>query len=231
MDSRKFMIIAKGKICTNRVRSCNKNQITHKYDITFDNGISYSYALSNVIFMSNPSVLQPKDYIVETSDGKQLFGIKQIYEFEGRGVKYWHLVFDNFERDYKKADLRIKVNCLLDKKSANTFNYLKEISELSELQNNDGEVILKKYYEKMGFVPDDTALSVYLNPVIVPKKNNVTKYIFPFGCNQSQYKAVRNALDNQISVIQGPPGTGKNPDHSQYNCKSPYQWTVSYSRF
>jgi superfamily I DNA and/or RNA helicase len=33
--------------------------------------------------------------------------------------------------------------------------------------------------------------------------------IFPFGCNNSQYKAVKNAMENQISVIQGPPGTGK----------------------
>ena len=33
--------------------------------------------------------------------------------------------------------------------------------------------------------------------------------IFPFGCNNSQYKAVKRAMENQISVIQGPPGTGK----------------------
>lgn len=33
--------------------------------------------------------------------------------------------------------------------------------------------------------------------------------IFPFGCNQSQKKAVQNALRNSLSVIQGPPGTGK----------------------
>uniref|UniRef100_UPI00307B548F AAA domain-containing protein n=1 Tax=Suilimivivens sp. TaxID=2981669 RepID=UPI00307B548F len=33
--------------------------------------------------------------------------------------------------------------------------------------------------------------------------------IFPFGCNNSQYKAVKNAMESQISIIQGPPGTGK----------------------
>ena len=33
--------------------------------------------------------------------------------------------------------------------------------------------------------------------------------IFPFGCNNSQYVAVKRAMENQISVIQGPPGTGK----------------------
>ncbi len=209
MDSSKFMIIAKGEICTKKVRSCEKNLTTHKYDITYENGSCYSYAMSNVIFMSNPKVLLPKNYIIETLDGKQLFDIKWIYEFEGGGVKYWHIVFDDFELDYKKADLRLKVNCLMDEKSANTFDYLKEISELSELSNSDGEVILKKYYEKMGFIPDDSALSIYLNPAKTPEKHDTVNLIFPFGCNQSQYKAVRNALDNQISVIQGPPGTGK----------------------
>ena len=33
--------------------------------------------------------------------------------------------------------------------------------------------------------------------------------IYPFGCNQSQKKAVETALGESISVIQGPPGTGK----------------------
>ena len=33
--------------------------------------------------------------------------------------------------------------------------------------------------------------------------------IFPFGCNNSQFKAVSTALNNQVSIIQGPPGTGK----------------------
>ena len=33
--------------------------------------------------------------------------------------------------------------------------------------------------------------------------------VFPFGCNESQYQAVVNALSNRISIIEGPPGTGK----------------------
>lgn len=33
--------------------------------------------------------------------------------------------------------------------------------------------------------------------------------IYPFGCNQSQKKAVERALSTSLSVIQGPPGTGK----------------------
>ena len=57
----------------------------------------------------------------------------------------------------------------------------------------------------------DVALAKYLNPSLLQEKRIGREYIpiFPFGCNNSQYKAVKNAMENQISVIQGPPGTGK----------------------
>ena len=57
----------------------------------------------------------------------------------------------------------------------------------------------------------DVALAKYLNPSSLKGKRTGREYIpiFPFGCNNSQYKAVKNAMENQISVIQGPPGTGK----------------------
>lgn len=50
-----------------------------------------------------------------------------------------------------------------------------------------------------------------MNPSSLQGKRTGREYIpiFPFGCNNSQYKAVKNAMENQISVIQGPPGTGK----------------------
>lgn len=39
----------------------------------------------------------------------------------------------------------------------------------------------------------------------VPQRN----YIYPFGINESQLKAVEHAFTSQISLIEGPPGTGK----------------------
>ena len=56
-------------------------------------------------------------------------------------------------------------------------------------------------------------LAKYLNPVLLQKGKDKKECgfvpIFPFGCNNSQYKAVKNAMESQISIIQGPPGTGK----------------------
>ena len=63
---------------------------------------------------------------------------------------------------------------------------------------------------KNSFLRSDVALTKYLNPKSL-KESIDGEYmpIFPFGCNNSQYVAVKRAMENQISVIQGPPGTGK----------------------
>ncbi|SEA17716.1 Superfamily I DNA and/or RNA helicase [Oribacterium sp. KHPX15] len=205
------MVIAKGHICTDDVETCTYNASTNSYDIVYKNGKCYPYSAGNVIFMENPIKLDPKNYIIETQNGKYLYDIKQIYEFTGPYSKYWHIIFANFVHNYKKDDLIIQNNCLTDKKSGSTFDYLREISGLCKLPDEykDEEVILKKYFENIGFVSDETVLSLYLNPNNEPIHRCEENLIFPFGCNQSQYDAVRNALENQISVIQGPPGTGK----------------------
>ena len=83
---------------------------------------------------------------------------------------------------------------------------------MSNLKNEEtGEKLLSKKFDKISFVGSDVALAKYLNPSSLQGKRTEREYIpiFPFGCNNSQYKAVKNAMENQISVIQGPPGTGK----------------------
>lgn len=70
MDTKRFMIVVKGEIKTNQIISCSSNSATRKYDITFDNGSTYSYAIQNVLFMKNPKILKPEDYIIETPDRK-----------------------------------------------------------------------------------------------------------------------------------------------------------------
>ncbi len=209
IDATKYMIVAKGKIETSRIDSCVKNPATNKYDIKFTNGRTYSYMMSNVLVLSNPSLLNPENFVIRTVDGKKLFGAKCIYQFSSGSDLYWHIVFNGFAQDYKKSELRVVENCLANKKSANLFDYLKDVSELSNLKNDKGELILSKYFDKVSFIGDTSALANFLEPSTRIERYNPGPLIFPFGCNQSQFQAVKNAMENQISVIQGPPGTGK----------------------
>ena len=209
MDPTKFMVITKNEICTERVKSCVYNVDKDKYDVTFTNNRLYSYARYNVAFLTNPTILNADDYMIVTPDGKSLFDIKSIYQFDNKGEKYWCLMFEGFILNYKKSELHIHENCLSKPKSRNVFQYLTEVSELSDIHNDKGENVLKKNYDRISFIPDNRALSLYLDSGKPSQRLNCNGVIFPFGCNQSQYKAVKNALTNQLSIIQGPPGTGK----------------------
>lgn len=211
MNTTKYMIIIKGEIKTRDVKYLEQDDASHKMNVTFNNRKTYSYTLDNVEFLENPKFLDPRKYHL-SKDGKNFFSVEAIYEFVGKDATYIHVCFkNNVERDYYKSQLDIQESYLNKKDAANVFDYIKEISKLSNLKNeSNGEQLLPKKFKKISFLRSDVALTKYLNPKSL-KKSIDGEYmpIFPFGCNNSQYVAVKRAMENQISVIQGPPGTGK----------------------
>lgn len=212
MNTRYNMILVKGEIRTSEIMSCRYNRDTKKRDVKFNNGKIYSYGNLNVEKLTDPAVLNPRKYRI-SREGREFFDIKAIYEFRSAGESYWHICFgDGSERDYRKSDLQIIESCLTQSQSENVFEYIKQIAGLSDIKNEEtGEKLLAKRFEKISFIADNVALAKYLNPSSLQTDEMKREYIpiFPFGCNNSQYKAVKRAMENQISVIQGPPGTGK----------------------
>lgn len=205
------MIIGNNKIITPDVKFYKYNNSTHKIDVTFNSGQTFSYNYNNVSVLENPEVLNPALHKIEHL-GKELFDIEAIYVFKDNSKAYWHICFSNgSERDYKAEDLNIATSCLSEAESASVFNYLQQMAESVSVKSEDGTNLLSKQYEKISdFIDDDSALALYLNPKTHKNSTQeVSGPIFPFGCNASQYNAVKNAMENQISVIQGPPGTGK----------------------
>lgn len=212
MNTRYYMVIIKGEIKTSEIMSCGYNRNTQKWDVKFNNGKTYSYAYLNVEKLTDPEVLNPNMYRI-SREGREFFDVNAIYVFRSGSESYWHICFgDGSERDYRRNDLHIIESCLAQSQSSNVFEYIKQIAGLSNLKNEEtGKKLLSKKFEKISFVGSDVALAKYLNPSLLQEKRIGREYIpiFPFGCNNSQYKAVKNAMENQISVIQGPPGTGK----------------------
>ena len=124
----------------------------------------------------------------------------------------WNIDFVGDQRTfhYKNENVKIVKNCLKDKQSATVFDYLLQMAQFSDIKNDEGQNLLVKNLEKSKFVNESSVLARYLNPKkCKEEKSKIHSLIFPFGCNNSQYKAVSNALNNQVSIIQGPPGTGK----------------------
>lgn len=213
MNTKKNMIIDNqlNKVITPDLVMCSYNEETRKYDIKFKNGKSYSYGYTRIIWLNNPKVLNPASYRISHL-GKELFDVAAIYVFEDVFQRYWHICFENgSERDYCESDLKIVKSCLDEATSKNVFEYLRQTASLVSLKAEDGTELLSKQYEKISsFVDENTALADYLNPKSYKNKSGFEAIpIFPFGCNASQYRAVKLALENKISVIQGPPGTGK----------------------
>ena len=212
MNRRYNMVIIKGEIKTSEIMSCMYNKDTKKWDVKFNNGKTYSYGYSNVEKLTGPTVLNPNMYRI-SREGREFFDIADIYVFHSTYESYWHICFGNgSERDYRQGDLNIVESCLNQSQAASVFEYIKQIAGMSDIKNEDtGEKLLPKRFEKISFVGNEVALAKYLNPSSLQAGKKMNEYIpiFPFGCNNSQYKAVKNAMENQISIIQGPPGTGK----------------------
>ncbi|WP_425802364.1 AAA domain-containing protein [Desulfitobacterium sp. Sab5] len=210
MNTGKYLILNNGKDITADVKLCQYNSDTGRYDVTFKNGKTYPYGYQSIEWLKNPEILNPA-LVHITHDNRELFKIQDTLVFHAKVTDYWYIRFsDGSERSYDWRDIKIVASCLGESEAQNCMSYLRQQASINELKSKDGEILLQRQYEKLDFVGDDTAMAIYLNP----KKHKVHTYhksnfIFPFGGNASQFKAVENALNNQISVIQGPPGTGK----------------------
>ena len=206
------MIIIRGEIKTSEVISCVYDQDTMKWNVKFNNNKIYSYADSNVEKLTNPTVLNPNFYRI-SRNGREFSNIEGIYVFANTQESYWHICFGNGnEKDYRYSELSISESCLSQRQSSNVFAYIKQIAGLSSIKNDEtGEKLLVNSFNQISFVGKQIALAKYLNPDSLKVRKQRKEYIpiFPFGCNNSQYNAVKNAMENQVSVIQGPPGTGK----------------------
>ena len=209
MDERRNLILIKGENKTWQIKRCYYDPQSQRYQVTFDNNKTYAYAYNSVEWRKDPEALNPALYQIATT-GTILNNIQAIFVFRGY-EEWWYIVFEGGAgRTYRKSELQISKSCLDNVRAQSKLHYLRDIAGINELKNDDGEVLLKKQYEKLTFVGEDSALAAYLHPEKYPVKSfNPGPLIFPFGGNASQFKAVENALNKQMSVIQGPPGTGK----------------------
>ncbi|MDD4402049.1 MAG: AAA domain-containing protein [Desulfitobacteriaceae bacterium] len=211
MNTSNHMILHNGQDITANVRFCKYNSITKKYDIAFFQSEKvYSYNYQSISWLKDPEAINPSLVHIKHRE-QELFSMQAIYVFRGSSTDYWRIRFSNgSERNYDRRDLEVAFSCFSEKEARNCMDYLRQLAAINELRSEDGTVLLQKQYANLEFVGNDTVMAVYLNP----QNYKSTAYhncelIFPFGGNASQFKAVQNALLNQISVIQGPPGTGK----------------------
>ena len=166
---------------------------------------------SNVDVAEFVRQLDPPLRVTRKRDGFVFSKTMGVRVFEGKEHRGYRVVFESgATKDYDADYLEIEEH-IDDERSVNVWEYLNEIAKYNQIPVDDDKTIsLADKYTRLEFVTKGSLLEAYLNVNSYrDKAGKSSTPIFPFGCNRSQYKAVRNALENKISIIQGPPGTGK----------------------
>lgn len=218
MPSIKPIIFLKGKL-RDDIKSFGFDEKSGQYYVKFkergkDEVNEYEYLRyrpDNVAVAEFSRQLDPPLRVTRKSDGFVYSNVKGVRYFEGKEHSAYRVVFDNgYTNDYDSSRVEIEEH-IDDERSVNVWEYLNEIAKYNQIPVDDDKTIsLSAKYARLEFVTKGSLLETYLNvDSYRDKPGKPSTPIFPFGCNRSQYKAVRNALENKISVIQGPPGTGK----------------------
>ncbi len=208
----KSFIIIKGRACAVRIKSISQDSRGY-YAVQYDSKDTvFHYAQKDVIILKDAKYYNPASCDVYV-DGKHKHNIAEILAFTQKDKINWRITYGNgFVRDFLHSEnIEVKENCLADERVLNVFQYLRDVASANQLgKDQESFGILTTQYNRIGFIDKTLAIAPYLFPQEVkPESRFAPGLIYPFGCNASQKKAVKEAFSNQLSVIQGPPGTGK----------------------
>ncbi len=216
MPSTKQVIFLKDKSGVFKLRddikSFGYDERHGQYYVQFNKGENYlHYNPANVDVAQFTRQLDPPFRITRKDDGEVFFHVLGVRVFQGKENKAYRIIFENGAGKNYPADYLSVEEHIDDQRSINVWEYLNEVAKYNVIPIDDDKTVsLADKYAKMEFVAKNSLLEAYLNIETLERPSAVQSApIFPFGCNRSQYKAVRDALENNLSIIQGPPGTGK----------------------
>ena len=214
MDEEKILVIIKGEDKTKEIEHLSENN-NKKIEVKFYNEEKiYQYNQKNIIIKKQSENIEFKDKDIYYKN-QILFNVQNVIRFE----EFIKIIYTTGETEiFRYNDISLKSNSI-DNLNRDVIGYFKEISKYvksgdDEKEENEPSIVkesfLKKEYEKLNYIDDDSVLNYYINKKDLPKeKIEINNIIYPFRFNLSQKKAMENVFKSKISIIQGPPGTGK----------------------
>lgn len=215
MDTRKNFIIKKGKYDpseTADVVYCENSVEAGKWRVKYKSGKEYNCPKNNFLWLKSPVSVDP-DKVQVKHAGTYITHIREIYVFKHENTEYWHIIKENGNKlSYNIDEIEIEDSIMDNPEVQKLHNYFHDIANIVTLRDEETDKkILVDKLKQVNFIGSGTAAAVYLGVEEYTSHTDLdaTAPIFPFGCNESQFQAVINALSNRLSVIEGPPGTGK----------------------
>ena len=203
MDNQKYLIIVKGEDKTEEILDYEEDG--YYIHINYKNSKKiYTYSKKDFKFYIDPIQIDIQKNRICLDQG-YTYNIVMVLKFD----RHYKIFFENNSSIVvEENDVNIVQNDDRMVVSSNKFAYFKEISKIVSVRTEEGVGLLTKEYEKINFIEKDTALYKYITPFARMEtltSSRLNELIFPFGANKSQFEAVRNAMNNQISIIEGPP--------------------------
>lgn len=199
----KILVVINGKDRTKEIQLLNMEEDGKAIGVKFYNNKTVYTFTKDIVVKKYSEILDctGKDIYYKN---QILFNIEKIIRFEDL-VK---ITYTNGEKQILKyRDINIKPINIYNL-NKNVIEYFKEITKF--LGNTDEDNYLKKEYEKINYINNESILNYYINQIDLKcDESEVDNIIYPFRFNLSQKEALENIFKSKISIIQGPPGTGK----------------------
>jgi hypothetical protein len=126
---------------------------------------TYTYSTDRVVTLKEPENvdIQNNRIIIR---GLQRNDLCNIVRFNYHEHVYWSVKYNNgYSYSLTDDEVEIRHSCIAEKRSKDTFEYLKQIASTNILcKENDDFGLLFKLYDHISFIDDQTAIAPYLNP-------------------------------------------------------------------
>ncbi|NTV26539.1 MAG: AAA family ATPase [Chlorobiaceae bacterium] len=204
MNPRQHLVIIKGKDKTDQILRITRNG--GRFDVTYKGGKTYGYDVRNVQWFSNPVHVAVLNSRV-IANGELLSEVVEVLRFDN-----WAKIFQKGggSRCCRFSDLSVQPMNSSSGRNTDLLDYFRELADSNTLRTSDDRSLMAMKYRHLNTIPASSILPGFLNARFPDKAMKaLPDLIFPFGCNMSQKMAVKQAIQNPVSIVQGPPGTGK----------------------
>ena len=188
MDEEKILIMTNGNDKTKEIEQFSIND-DRKIEIKFYNNEKiYRYNPANIIIIEKTEDIELKE--------KDIYYKNQILYKKKKAVRFENfikIIYITGETEvFRYSDISFKPNSI-DNLNRDVIEYFREISKYvksgdDENEGNEQSVLkesfLKKEYEKLNYINDDSVLNYYINKKDLPEEEyEIKNIIYPFRFN------------------------------------------------